>query len=142
MDLIDHLTRRLSFRTCGDLSGGPESGAYALVLLILYPLSIRYSKYCGAVAPPGIYLYAGRASENLSNRLIRHQKNKNIHWHIDTFTSHQDVLFKNILILPNQPKRKCEIVRACRQLYKAQLPLLGFGSSDFKARCLSHLLKN
>ena len=85
------------------------------------------------VFPKGIYIYTGSAKSNIDKRISRHKsKTKKMHWHIDY-----------VLVSPS-----CKIISIekselpeCRlnQTVEGEIIVPGFGSSDCKNKCQSHL---
>jgi len=85
----------------------------------------------------GIYVYSGNANRNLKNRVLRHFiPDKNKFWHIDYLTTHEIILWKDILIFPQNEIDECFLVKLIRDFAH---PFKNFGSSDCKSGCGSHL---
>lgn len=117
-------------------------GAYALILKIEKNLKITTGILGKVTVPAGWFLYAGRASRGFSKRLERHrQRQKIVHWHIDYLTTLSQVTIHDILILPENPERECEIIRKCLDYPFVQVPIIRFGSSDCTEGCPAHLVQ-
>ena len=82
---------------------------------------------------PGIYKYTGSAKKNLNSRLQRHlTKDKKSHWHIDYLTSHPDII---IIQVKRFETKECQL----NQQTNGKIPHPGFGSTDCRQHCGSHL---
>ena len=81
----------------------------------------------------GKYVYTGSGKRNLDARLRRHfLKEKKLHWHIDYFLNckHMEI-FKVI----KSNLDECDL----NQKLNGKILAKGFGSSDCKQFCISHL---
>lgn len=90
----------------------------------------------------GHYLYIGSAfgSGGLSSRLSRHLKReKKIFWHIDRLTTLSSCKIEGIAIAINQHV-ECIISQTLAKMDFLE-PIIGFGNSDCKMGCRSHLYK-
>jgi len=93
----------------------------------------------------GYYAYTGSAfgkgSSSLGGRILRHvRKQKTSRWHIDYLLSDEDICLKAVVAGVMGQKMECAINRCLRDAFHARIPFSGFGSSDCKERCGSHLL--
>jgi Uri superfamily endonuclease len=61
-------------------------------------------------------------------------------WHIDYLLSDKDVNLTAIVAGIMSQKMECAVNRCLREMFRAQIPFLGFGSSDCTEHCSSHLL--
>lgn len=119
----------------------PASGAYALLIEIARKLKIKTGAHGRAELDAGLYLYAGRASRGLPQRVARHcRRAKSVRWHIDHITSRQGTRVLEILIFAGRPGLECEIIRASLRQGPARIPLAHFGSSDCAEGCPAHLV--
>lgn len=83
--------------------------------------------------PAGDYVYTGSALRNFEARIRRHQSAvKKMHWHIDYLLAAPGVRVREVL---RHEGGECEINRQVAGV--VQVP--GFGASDCKAGCISHL---
>jgi len=91
---------------------------------------------------PGVYIYTGRASRGLTNRLLRHQRlDKSLHWHIDYLTTHPNIKIIGITTVSPNPDEECvENQKLLKNGYGMNC-VNGFGSSDCQNRCESHLIR-
>ena len=88
----------------------------------------------------GKYIYTGSAKKNIDERIKRHQSkspDKKLHWHIDYLLKDDNV---EILAVHKFDKPECIL----NQEVGGEVIVAGFGSSDCKSGCGSHLklLKN
>ena len=120
-------------------------GNYTLLFFIQVPKQIAVGKLGSGEFKKGYYAYTGSAfgkgSSSLGGRILRHvKKQKTRRWHIDYLLSDADVCLKVIVAGAMGQKMECAINRRLRDTFHAQVPLSGFGSSDCKEHCGSHLL--
>jgi sugar fermentation stimulation protein A len=124
-----------------DLSHGElaahNSGAYLVILELAGAASIAVGSLGTRTFAGGWYVYAGSALKNLSRRLSRHLRKtrKQKHWHLDYLTPHA----KTIAGLPVRSYRslECDLAAALKNIGGTAIP--GFGSSDCRKKCESHL---
>lgn len=115
------------------------AGAYALVLELLRPLSVRLGRRAPGALDPGWYLYAGsaRGPGGIRARVGRHLRaDKSLRWHVDRLTNTAGV--SAVVAVPGGGE--CAIVGAVRALAGTEIPVPGFGSSDCRS-CPAHLLR-
>jgi len=122
----------------------PKRGVYSIGIHIREPLEVRIrGRTCRLET--GNYLYTGSAlgvNNNLHTRIRRHLlSRKKAYWHIDQITNsrHSSVFF--VVFSETDRKMECAVNKAASAFTKAETPLPGFGSSDCKAGCRSHLLR-
>jgi sugar fermentation stimulation protein A len=78
--------------------------------------------------------------KNLRQRIVRHKrKDKKLHWHIDYLLAHPEVDLLETITYPSEIKEEC-IYNQLLIKNRAEIPVLGFGSSDCK-KCPSHLVR-
>lgn len=115
----------------------PNSGSYILCLWIPLILNIRVGSLGSLSLKPGLYLYAGSGRRNLRQRINRHfAAHKKVRWHIDYLTTHPMVQIKGAIL--NAIVTECALSKAVMIAYEAT-PVPGFGSSDCRYKCQSHL---
>jgi Uri superfamily endonuclease len=61
-------------------------------------------------------------------------------WHIDYLLSDDDVNLKAIVAGVMRQKMECTVNQCLKEVFHAQIPFRGFGSSDCTEHCISHLL--
>lgn len=72
------------------------------------------------------------------SRHLRTHKRK--HWHIDYLLAQKSVELEAALVILGREKLDCQLNNLIRARIGATAPILGFGASDCKAECQSHLL--
>lgn len=83
----------------------------------------------------------GLGASSLRKRVARHlQRRKHKFWHIDYFLARKDAIVIAIIAARTDQRMECEINKHLRNELKARIPVLGFGASDCKENCESHLL--
>jgi len=90
--------------------------------------------------PAGVYIYTGSHQKYLMKRVERHlRKAKKVHWHIDYLTTQPDIGFRNIILFPAS-REECRLNQLFREFSGGVFRHPGFGSSDCRNQCASHLL--
>ncbi|MGW8248126.1 MAG: GIY-YIG nuclease family protein [Acidiferrobacterales bacterium] len=81
----------------------------------------------------GHYLYTGSATRNMRQRLLRHLSgHKTLHWHIDYLLVADSA---EIIGISLAAEPECSV----NQSVIGEIPVRGFGASDCRAGCGSHL---
>ena len=84
---------------------------------------------------PGLYVYVGSAMNNVEKRLERHfSEVKNLHWHIDYFSSEAEPV--DYIILPENSDFECKLADIVSIIGE---PVEGFGCSD--CGCEAHIYR-
>jgi Uri superfamily endonuclease len=120
-------------------------GLYVLVIEVqmLTPLDIK--SVGSHILEPGTYVYVGSAmgsgSTSLEKRLARHfRKEKKTHWHVDHLLRSTGGP-KSAVWAESSEHSECLLVNALANLPSFSPASNGFGASDCRAGCYSHLLK-
>jgi Uri superfamily endonuclease len=101
---------------------------------------IRVGKFGMVSFPAGSYVYTGSAIRGLAARLRRHcRRKKKLHWHIDHLLSVAGARVEEIIIYPPAPGQECRQNQRIARRAGATVILPGFGASDCRAGCTSHL---
>lgn len=117
-----------------------DSGIYCLILYLEKEIAITVGKLGHILFPKGYYVYTGRALKGLSSRIKRHlDRRKTIRWHIDYLLQYEKIKIVDILIYSEKFYTECEINKRVKNIEEATTIAKGFGSSDCKAKCMSHL---
>ncbi len=114
-------------------------GAYALILHIAHPVSVKRPRTARKPLAPGWYVYAGsaRGPGGIRARLARHfRADKRMHWHIDQLTSLSGV---RMWASPAPGGHECDLVAQLSNSGLFRTPCAGFGSTDCR-QCEGHLL--
>ena len=83
--------------------------------------------------PAGYYVYTGSARKNLIARVQRHlSRDKKLRWHIDYLLACPAAQVREVRLFE---QAECAI----NQRVQGEIPVPGFGASDCRAHCHSHL---
>ena len=111
-------------------------GTYCLVMKLKDERKIPIGKRPPVRFPGGFYCYVGSAMNSLESRICRHQsKNKKLHWHIDWFLEHADIV--DVKSIESNNRMECGLSQDIEALSDST-PMEGFGSSDCRT-CRAHL---
>lgn len=83
----------------------------------------------------GNYIYTGSAKKNIDARIARHiykSKDKKLYWHIDFLLNNKNTEITNV---EKSDESECIL----NQKTMGNIIIVGFGSSDCKNGCKSHL---
>ena len=107
--------------------------SYQLIISLSQNINIQIGKLGLFSFQKGTYVYAGSAKRNMDARIKRHlSKDKNLHWHIDYLLANERT--KIIKIIKSE-LGECDL----NTDIKGKTIVKGFGSSDCKENCKSHL---
>jgi len=123
----------------------PTMGIYSLVIFLSKEVCINVGKLGNQRFPKGYYTYTGSALgtgvSTLYNRVSRHlKKEKPKRWHIDFLLAHENTVVTTLIAAQTNKKAECEMNRHIKESTEAKIPCRGFGASDCKEKCESHLL--
>ena len=122
----------------------PESelpGSYIILFKLTKPSKVKIGKLGVYDFHKGYYTYTGSAMNGLKGRIERHlNSKKKLHWHIDYLLGNPKVRIEKIYAFPCSIKRECQINQKLKSKSGNQILIPGFGSSDCKSNCKSHLL--
>ena len=125
------------------VSGVPlpsQPGSYALVFEISREVQVHIGRAGLHLFPAGTYIYAGSAhgSGGLRARIAHHLRAASRpHWHLDYLFPH--AIARCCYYTVNEVKIECEWSHLLAGLPGARVVMPGFGSSDCRAGCLTHL---
>ncbi|MCK5852861.1 GIY-YIG nuclease family protein [bacterium] len=106
---------------------------YQLIIKLNKNLLINVGKLGAIDFQKGTYFYTGSAKKNMEARIERHNSNyKKLHWHIDYLTILPQVQIEDVLYFSED---ECTV----NQKTAGIIPVPGFGASDCKQKCISHL---
>ena len=118
----------------------PDKGSYILIIHVDKPIKISIGKLGVFEFKPGYYAYVGSAmgkgATSLIGRVKRHlRKEKKLRWHVDYLLSKAKVVH---VLYSTLERSECTL---SKMLYKAGFKpyIKGFGSSDCRQKCVSHL---
>jgi len=121
-------------------------GTYTLVIFVPVETWVAIGSLGKQFFSRGYYAYTGSAFGNgalsLGGRIRRHLRkaDKKKRWHIDHLLSMDKVKVTSVIAAHTKKKMECEVNRFLKKELSAEIPVLGFGSSDCKENCESHLL--
>jgi Uri superfamily endonuclease len=114
----------------------PESGparTYQLLIEVAVPVRVTVGRLGEFEFPAGFYCYTGSALRNFEARIRRHLSSmKKMHWHIDYLLAAPGVRVREV-------RRFSEEECPVNQGVAGEIPIPGFGASDCRAGCSSHL---
>lgn len=107
--------------------------SYQLRIEVKRPVRLIIGRLGRFLFPAGRYVYTGSARRNIDARIARHlRKEKAIRWHIDWLLTAPGVRVASV-------KRSGEDECVLNQRTKGVSLVPGFGSSDCRSGCGSHL---
>ena len=119
---------------------GPGA-CYSLLIRIDKKLSLKVGRLGIVLFLPGYYSYTGRARIGLDARIGRHMKKRKVcRWHIDYLTTAEGVQVLEVVVHDHDAEKECEINQLLSSLPSARVYAPGFGASDCKQGCGSHLV--
>lgn len=123
----------------------PTRGIYTLIIFLSREARIDVGKLSMQKFPKGYYTYTGSAlgkgASTLKRRVSRHlQKRKRNLWHIDFLLANENATITAVVAAQTSKKLECDMNRCIKREGEAKIPVNGFGSSDCKEKCESHLL--
>lgn len=126
----------------GDL---PVTGIYTLIISLSKDLDLNIGRIGLRDFPKGYYTYTGSAMGKgkapLKKRILRHvRKEKRRHWHIDYLLASQSTHVIAVVAAQTNKRLECAVNQQLKETGKATTPVRGFGASDCKENCTSHLL--
>ena len=118
-------------------------GVYVLIIDLKQTLSFQLKSLGNLSFEKGTWIYIGSAmgngSTSLENRIRRHfRTEKTIHWHIDHLLNSDSKIRCSIWSESSEPF-ECDIAKSIEQLDDIYPGPKGFGASDCKRKCFTHL---
>ncbi len=115
---------------------------YCLHIQISRKVKIKIGKLGAIEFPKGIYLYCGSARSNFDARINRHLKrDKKIHWHIDYLLENKYSKIVKIEKFKLSENTECTLLKQYISNNLAEKFAIGFGASDCRNGCSTHLLR-
>lgn len=120
-------------------------GVYVLLLRVSEEATVTVGKLGKQTFPRGHYTYTGSAlgkgATNLKHRISRHlRKRKRSFWHIDYLLANENVHVEAVVAVETDQKMECNVNQQIKRIDGAEVPVNGFGASDCRKSCGSHLL--
>ncbi|MEM2146328.1 MAG: GIY-YIG nuclease family protein [Candidatus Jordarchaeaceae archaeon] len=120
-------------------------GNYTLLIYVKTWKKIHVGSLGQRYFSEGFYTYTGSAfgkgASSLGGRIKRHvRKQKTRKWHIDYLLSDRSVYLKAVVAGSMKQRMECIINKRLKEVFHGKISVDGFGSSDCKQHCGSHLL--
>ena len=112
---------------------------YSLLIRVKSDLVLDVGRLGSMKFPAGYYVYTGRAKKGLSKRIQRHKMKKK-QWHVDYLTSSFDATVEEVYYHAYPAEKECLVNQGFLNLPGACVPVPGFGNSDCRDSCSSHLI--
>lgn len=107
--------------------------SYQLYFEVERPVTVKVGKLGKIRFNAGSYVYTGSAKRNIHARVIRHlSNNKKLHWHIDYLLAAKASKISEVVL---SEETECDL----NAMTPGSTPVPGFGSSDCRSKCGSHL---
>ena len=121
------------------------TGIYTMLLFLSKQITVDIGKLGKQKFPMGYYTYTGSAlgkgASSLKHRIARHlRKEKRRFWHIDYLLADENVSIEAIIVTETNEKMECQTNQHIKTIVGAKVPVKGFGASDCRKNCESHLL--
>ena len=111
----------------------PPFKTYQLVIRVYRRVEVTVGRLGTFTFPKGTYVYTGSAKRNFEARIARHlRKDKSLRWHIDYLLT---ALGVSVIEVRRASSAECEL----NQTIDGEIVAPGFGASDCKHGCGSHL---
>ncbi len=124
----------------------PVRGIYSLIIFLSKEIRVKVGQLGVKDFPKGYYTYTGSAlgsgASSLKQRVSRHfrKTGKAKHWHIDFLLAQRDATVTAVVVAQTDREMECELNSNTKRRGGARVPVSGFGSSDCRGNCQSHLL--
>ena len=121
------------------------SGIYTLLLFLPKQVTLTIGKLGKQRFPMGYYTYTGSAlgkgASSLKHRIARHlRKDKRRFWHIDYLLADENVSVEAVIVAETNENMECKTNQHIKTIMGAKVQVKGFGASDCRKNCKSHLL--
>jgi len=121
------------------------TGIYTLLLFLPKQVTLTIGKLGKQRFPIGYYTYTGSAlgkgASSLKHRIARHlKKEKRRFWHIDYLLADENVSIEAVIVAETNENMECKTNQYIKTMMGAEVPVKGFGASDCRKNCESHLL--
>ena len=119
-------------------------GVYTLLLFASKEVTVTVGGLGKQTFPRGYYSYVGSAlgkGASLKNRVARHlRKEKRRFWHIDYLLEDENVSVEAVVAAETDQRMECKTNQHIKTMMGATVQVKGFGASDCRKNCESHLL--
>ena len=139
--MIDLLTKR----NASSIQDIPTKGIYTLIIFLSKETCLNIGKLGEQRFLMGRYTYTGsalgRGASSLKHRISRHvKKNKRNFWHIDFLLANENATVTAVVAAQTNRKLECKLNSYIKREGRAKILVKGFGASDCRKNCGSHLL--
>ncbi len=122
-----------------------STGIYTLLLFLSKEVTVDIGMLGKQRLPMGHYSYTGSAlgkgASCLKHRIARHlRKEKRKFWHIDYLLADENVSVEAVIVAETNENMECKTNQYLKSIMGAKVPVKGFGASDCRKNCESHLL--
>ena len=129
----------------GQISELSTTGVYTLLLFLSKEVTVTIGRLGKQRFPMGYYTYTGSAlgkgASSLKHRIARHlRKEKRRFWHIDYLLADENVSIEAFIVAETNEKMECKSNQYLKSIMGAKVQVKGFGASDCRKNCKSHLL--
>ena len=133
---------KMDVNQISDLS---TTGVYTLLLFLSKKVTVEIGMLGKQRFPMGYCSYTGSAfgkgSSNLKHRIARHlRREKRKFWHIDYLLANENVSVEAVVAAKTNENIECNLNHYMKNIMGAEVPVRGFGASDCRKNCASHLL--
>ena len=116
-----------------DAPSAQDFRTYQLLIRVCRPVTVAVGRFGVFDFPAGWYVYTGSAVRNFEARVRRHLSvHKTLRWHIDYLLATPGVSIREV-------RRSTEPECQLAQQIGGTVVVAGFGASDCRAGCVSHL---
>ena len=121
------------------------TGIYTLLLFLSKQVTLTIGKLGKQNFPMGYYTYTGSAlgkgASSFKHRIARHlRKDKRRFWHIDYLLADENVSVEAVIVAETNENMECKTNQHIKTIMGAKVQVKGFGASDCRKNCKSHLL--
>jgi Uri superfamily endonuclease len=107
--------------------------SYQLYVMLVEPARVAIGQFGIYDFPAGQYVYTGSAKRNIEARIARHlRQDKKLKWHIDYLLASPHASVNKVIRFV---QAECELNQSTAGI----VLIAGFGASDCRAGCGSHL---
>jgi Uri superfamily endonuclease len=119
-------------------------GTYTLLIRVSRPVAVRVGRLGVHEFPAGVYAYTGSAlgvtSVTLRTRIARHlAARKTVRWHVDHLLLAPVSRVVAVVFVEDPRRLECAVVQALDAVPGCRHVVRGFGASDCRSGCSSHL---
>ena len=119
-----------------------DHGSYLIIGRLDHVIQLTTGSFSGQLLKKGYYLYSGSAfgPGGLRARISRHLiKDSKKFWHYDHLKA--SLCFEEILFSIDAVRQECKFIQKLGEMEGVSFPIHGFGSSDCRQKCPSHLAR-